>query len=269
MDLQLCGKKALVTGATGGIGEAAARMLAAEGTIVAVNGRTGEKVNRIVAEIQAAGGQAVAALGDLETDAGLAQASMAVRASFGSIDILVNNLGGAVHDGVRAWSEVPLDDWMASYRKNVGAAVALINAFSGDMRAAGWGRIINVSTMAAVEPKETPPEYQAAKAALNNLTKSLSKSLAKTGVTANVVGSGVVLTESVALWISDLARQRGWEGTFEDHQKRYASDVRPLAVDGLGRPEDLAYAITMLASPRSRYITGANIRVDGGALSSI
>jgi NAD(P)-dependent dehydrogenase (short-subunit alcohol dehydrogenase family) len=269
MDLQLLGKRALVTGATGGIGEATARMLAAEGAIVAVNGRDPRKVDRVLAEIRAAGGQAVAAVGDLETDVGLAQASAAARQAIGSVDILVNNVGGPVYAGVRAWRDVAIDDWAASYRKNVGAAVALIHAFMDDMQAARWGRIINVSTMAAVEPNVAPPDYQASKAALNNLSKSLSKALAQSGVTVNVVSPGVVLTPTLVEWIARLAVERGWEGSFDDHLQRYGREVRPLCSDGVGGPEELAYAITVLASPRSRYINGANLRVDGGALNSI
>jgi NAD(P)-dependent dehydrogenase (short-subunit alcohol dehydrogenase family) len=269
MDLQLVGKRTLVTGATAGIGAATARMLAGEGAIVAVNGRDSAKVDRIVAEIRTAGGQAVAALGDLESEAGLAQTVAAVREAIGSVDVLVNNVGGPVYAGVKAWAEVALDDWIASYRKNVGAAVALTHAFMADMQAARWGRIINVSTMAAVEPNAAPPEYQASKAALNNLSKSLSKALAQSGVTVNVVSPGLVLTPTLETWIGKLAEERGWPGSFDDHQKRYGREVRPLASDGIGVSDEIAYAITLLASPRSRYMNGANLRVDGGALNSI
>lgn len=269
MDLQLRGKRALVTGATGGIGEATACTLAAEGVVVAVNGRDPRKVDRVLAEIRQAGGQAVAAVGDLETDAGVGQVSAAVRQAIGTVDILVNNVGGPVYVGVRAWRDVAIDDWLASYRKNVGAAVALIHAFMDDMQATGWGRIINVSTMAAVEPNVAPPDYQASKAALNNLSKSLSKALAQSGVTVNVVSPGIVLTPTLEDWIAKLAEERSWQGTFDDHLQRYGREVRPLCSNGVGTPDELAYAIAVLASPRSRYINGANLRVDGGALSSI
>jgi len=269
MDLELAGKRALVTGATGGIGEAVAKMLAAEGARVIVNGRTAAKADRVAAEIMAAGGEAVVAVGDVETDAGLAQTVAAVRASLGGVDILINNVGGRVTEGMVPFGELTLDEWMAGYRKNVVAAVALINAFVEDMKAAGWGRIINVATIAAVEPNVAPAEYQASKAALINLTKSLSHVLAHTGVTANIVSPGVVLTPTVRDWISDLARIHGWEGTFDDHQRRYTREIRPLDVDGVGDPEDVAYVIVTLASPRSRYVTGANYRADGGSLRSI
>jgi NAD(P)-dependent dehydrogenase (short-subunit alcohol dehydrogenase family) len=269
MDLQLQGKRALVTGATAGIGEATAKLLAEEGATIAVNGRDAMKVGRVVGEIRDSGGKAYAALGDLETEEGLAQATAMVRGSIGAVDILVNNLGGAVYSGVKPWGEVTADDWQASYRKNVGSAVTLINSFMGEMQAAGWGRIINVSTLAAVEPNATPPEYQATKAALNNLSKSLSKALARTGVTVTVVSPGVVMTPALEAWITKLAAERGWEGSFDDHQRRYATEVRPLASESIGTPEDLAYVIAMIASPRSRYVNGSNVRVDGGALNSI
>lgn len=269
MDLQLLGKRALVTGATGGIGEATARMLAAEGVVVAVNGRKHEKIDRVVAEIRSAGGEAVSALGDVETDAGIEMAVAAVKTAIGGVDILVNNVGGRVHEGTRDWHDVPIDDWVASYRKNAGAAVVLINQFVGGMKKEGWGRIINISTMAAIEPNETLPEYQAAKAGLNNLTKSLSKALKQTGVTANTVSPGVVMTDGVRWWIREVAKGRGWPGSFEDHERRYVTEVRPIAASSAARPEELAYVITMLASPLSRYLTGSNIRVDGGAIGVV
>lgn len=269
MDLRLEGKRSLVTGATAGIGEATARMLAAEGALVIANGRDSRKLDRVIREIEANGGKAIPALGDVETDEGLASVEAVVRSACGSIDVLINNVGGLVYQQHKAWHDVTLDDWMAGYRRNVGAAVGLINAFVPDMRKAGWGRIINVSTIAALEPNTVPPEYQAAKAALNNLTKSLSKELSASGVTANTITSGVVLTPTLEAWIAKIAQDRGWEGSPDEHKQRYAREVRPIASDGLGVADEIAYAITMVASPRSRYINGANIRVDGGSLASV
>ena len=266
MDLQLAGKRALVTGATGGIGEAAAVMLAQEGAVVAVNGRAPDKVDRVVDAISAAGGVAVAALGDMESEAGMEAAAAAVEQALGGVDVLVNNLGGSVFKGVRTWFDAPAEDYLRTYRRNVTSAVALTNRFQQGMRDAGWGRIINLSSVAAFQPSGALPEYEGAKAAILAITKGLSKALANTGVTANAVVPGVILTEAVRVWITAHAEKLGWEGEFDELQARFAREVQPIPAGSFAAPEAVAYVITMLASPRAGYITGANIRVDGGTV---
>ena len=268
MDLQLAGKRALVTGATGGIGEATAVMLASEGVVVAVNGRSSEKVAAVVERIRAGGGSAYPALGDVETEQGLQAAVEAVKGALGGVDILVNNVGGSIYEGLRDWFSVPTEDFLHSYQRNVATAVELIGHFQPGMRQAGWGRIINISSVAALQPSAGLPEYAASKAAILAMTKALSKALAGSGVTANAVTPGIVLTEAVRVWISAHAAQLGWEGDFDTLQRRFAREVQPIPVGEFAQPQDIAYVITMLASPRSRYITGANVRADGGFVES-
>lgn len=265
MDLNLGGKRALVTGSSGGIGRAIAEMLAKEGSTVFVNGRSPANVENVVAAIREDGGDALPAPGDLEEDDGRDAVLMAA----GPIDILVNNVGGAVKEGVRPWPDVSASDWAAAFNKNVGGAAVLIRALLPAMTARRWGRIINISTVAAIEPTGAIPEYAAAKAALNSLTKSLSRAVAQTGITANTVTSGIVMTPVTQRWIASYAAERGWPGDQAEHEKRYARDVRALAVEAFASAEDIAYAVAMLASPRSWYMTGANLRVDGGASQSV
>ncbi|MBV9508797.1 MAG: SDR family oxidoreductase [Caulobacteraceae bacterium] len=268
MDLKLEGRRALVTAATGGIGEASARMLAAEGAIVAVNGRSAEKVARVVEAIAAAGGKAVAAVGDVDTEAGVDAAVAAARAELGGVDILVNNFGGSVFEGLRDWFSVPPSDFERSYAKNVISLVRMTRHFAEDMRQARWGRVINVASIAALKPTDGLPEYAGSKAAVIAITKSLSHAFANTGVTANTVIPGITLTEAVRFWIEGHAKARGWEGDFDELQKRFAREAQPLPAGAFAEPEAIAYAIVMLASPLSSYITGANIRADGGVLEA-
>jgi 3-oxoacyl-[acyl-carrier protein] reductase len=270
MDMMLKGKRALVTASSGNIGRGTAIALAAEGVRVAVNGRSAEKVAKVVAEIEAAGGEAVAAVSDLATEAGVAGAYEAAERALGGIDILVNNFGGAT-DGAanRQWFEVPSPDWYNTYHLNVVSGIELVRRAFPGMKAAGWGRIINISTVAALSPRATLPDYSAANAAQNAMTKSLSKAVAQSGVTVNAISPGLILTDISTAWLKSVAQQRGWEGDFEDIQRRAAKELHPICTNAFGQPEDIGAAVVFLASPRANYITGANLVVDGGARESV
>jgi NAD(P)-dependent dehydrogenase (short-subunit alcohol dehydrogenase family) len=134
---------------------------------------------------------------------------------------------------------------------------------------AGWGRVINISSTAGVQPAEgVPADYSAAKAALNALTMTLSRALARTGVTVNTVTPGPILTEGQRGWIELLARNRNWPGTFDDWERRFIREDMQLTVDRLGRPEDIGRAVAFLAAVDADFITGENLRVDGGQTRS-
>jgi len=270
MDMMLQGKRALVTASTGGIGKATAIALAAEGVRVAVNGRSAEKIDKVVAEIAAAGGEAVAALGDMSTEQGVSAAYDAAEKALGGIDILVNNFGGSNTGGSNPpWFDVPSAEWYATYQRNVVCCTELAKRAFPGMKAAGWGRIINISTIGAVSPTGTLPDYCAANAAQNNMTKSLSKAVAHSGVTVNAISPGLILTDISIEWMHSLARQRGWGDDFAEIERRTATEVMPVCTPALGRAEDIAAAAVFLASPRAHYITGANLHVDGGVRDGI
>ena len=191
MDLQLKGKRALVTGSTGGIGEVIAKVLAREGARVLVHGRRDAEAKRVVSDIEKAGGSAIAVLGDLATDEGAKQALDGVEKS-GGVDILVNNAG--TWDG-RAWFEVEPAEWGALYNANVVASVRMIKALAPAMKKAGWGRIIQMASgVATAPPPGREPHYAATKAALVNLTVGLGMEMLGSGVTVNAVSPGIVLT---------------------------------------------------------------------------
>ncbi|MDB5686940.1 MAG: short-chain dehydrogenase, partial [Rhizorhabdus sp.] len=128
----------------------------------------------------------------------------------------------------------------------------------------GWGRIINISSTAGLEPGVSPADYSSAKAALNTLTMSLSTSLAGTGVTANIVAPGPILTGSLQPVIDAVAEGRGWTETGDDREQRFLAEIMPLKAKRIGRPADIGAAVTFIASPAADYITGAHLRVDGG-----
>lgn len=261
MDLGLTGKRALVTGSSSGIGAAAAKMLAAEGAGVFVHGRDAARAQAVAAEIVAAGGTAHVALGDLATAEGAEAVIAAVRGVWPEgIDILVNNAGGAA-GSAQPWEEIDDEIWIGSYQKNVLAAVRLIRAFLPGMKQRGWGRLIQTGSASATQPVQVMPDYAAAKAAMTNMSVSLSRALAGTGVTANTVTPGRTLTPAVERAFAGRGANASWSS---DQSEGGNATVVPM-----GQPDDLAYAICMVASPRGGFIAGANVRVDGGQVKSV
>lgn len=266
MDLKLSGKRALVTGSSAGIGNGIARMLAAEGVEVLINGRNADKVAAAVEQIIAEGGKALAVLGDLSNDEGANK----VKDALGKVDILVNNTGGASESSAQHWLDVEPEIWGDTYSKNVLAAVRMIRACVPSMVEAGWGRVINIGSAAGNQPLAFGPDYGAAKGAILNLTSSLAKALAGQGVTVNTVSPGTVLTPAVESWIAKMQSQLGWgDIPFEEAERRVSEQLAPNLTGRIGRVEEIAHIVCMLASPGAGYVTGANIRVDGGQVLSI
>jgi 3-oxoacyl-[acyl-carrier protein] reductase len=269
MDLQLRGLKALVTGSSSGIGAGIATTLAAEGAIVIVHGRDRARTRAVAEQLAASGATTHVVFGDLATPGGCDSVAAAVNSEVGGVDILVNNAGGKTAPGNPAWFEVGWNDWLGTFEQNVGAAVRLAHAFVPGMKARGFGRIINVTSASATQPEGNIGEYQAAKAAMVNLTASLARALAHTGVTVNSVMPGTILTPAVERWLSHVAQQRGWGTDWTEIERRFTTEMIPLCTGKLGRPEDIGRMVALLASPLSSYMTGSNYRVDGGQVRSI
>ncbi|MBB4614280.1 SDR family NAD(P)-dependent oxidoreductase [Novosphingobium taihuense] len=279
MDLELNGKRALVTGSSSGIGAATAKLLGAEGARVMVHGRGAERAKAVAQSIIDAGGQASYVLGDLSNEAVCTDVAKQVLEEFGGIDILVNNAGGsaAAHrpDTTaevfnRAWLDTPWDDWRWTYEQNVGSSVRLIQAFAPGMIERGWGRIINMSSAAATQTEPDLADYQPAKAAITNMTSGLAKSLSGTGITVNSVTPGTIATEGVRAGFVEWAKQLGWtELDWPTIERRFTHEVIPQPTKHFGRPIDIARMVAFLASPQASYMTGANYRVDGGQCRSI
>jgi 3-oxoacyl-[acyl-carrier protein] reductase len=267
MDLKLDGRRVLVTGSSSGIGEAAARMLAQDGAAVVVHGRSRERAEKVAAQIHAAG----VAIGDLGTDDGAAAVHEQARAALGgNIEILVNNAGGSSTGNT---SKPPLDikvaDFISNYHTNALAAVRLAQLAVPDMVAAGFGRVINVSSAVAIQPNNVGVDYSAAKSALNNFTVSLAGSLRGVGVTVNTVTPGVIMVDGLVRY----GRTKFGDPTmsFDEIAQRFAAekvfDLPP--VGRLGLPDEVAMVICMLASPALGFVTGSNYRVDGGQVRSV
>ena len=264
MDFQLQGKRALVTGASSGLGAAIAKTLASEGASVIANGRNPERTARTVGEIEAKGGKALPAVGDLTVDAEADRVADIAEQAFGGIDILVNNAGVSGRNDNPPWHEITNEDYIASFQINMMAAVRLTRRLAPAMCERGWGRVINISSTAARQSLGALHDYGPAKAGLENWGLNLSKNLSPQGVTVNTIAPGMFMTPQSVDFLHTLRDQLGWDDDMAEIQRRYATEVFPQTIPRLGEPEEIAVAVTLLASPLSDYTTGATWRIDGG-----
>jgi 3-oxoacyl-[acyl-carrier protein] reductase len=267
MDLQLKGKRALVTGSNSGIGEGIARALASEGASVVIHGRNQQRAIQVAQEIQLQGGTAFVAIGDLSTDLGAKQVAEDALSALGGIDIIVNNAGEA--ENIKGWWKASPEEWAKTYSQNTISMVRLIQLLVPQMKQLGWGRIIQISSAAAIAPSPAIPNYAAAKAAIVNLSVSLAKELARTGITVNTVTPGTILNKKLENMLRHMAQSKGWDTDWEKIEKHAVEEMFPNPTGRLGQVEDVAMLVTFLASSVAGYINGANIRVDGGFVASI
>jgi 3-oxoacyl-[acyl-carrier protein] reductase len=264
MDLQLKGKRALVTGSSSGLGAAIALELAAEGVSVAVHGRDRARTEQTAREIEKKGVQAVVTVGNLALDDDANAVADAALAGLGQIDILVNNVGAVLRMDNPDWLDVKPSEWMDSFSTNIVASVRMAQRLAPAMVERGWGRIINISSTGGSQCDGHLLDYSAAKAAVDNFTVNLSKQLAPKGVTVNAVIPGTILTPAVERWLATLRKQLSWPDDLAENERVYTRDFVPQPVPRLGKPREIAVAVAMLSSPLSNYTTGAFLRIDGG-----
>lgn len=266
MNLQLNGKRALVTGSSRGIGEAIAKTLAQEGVSVIVHGRSEERTNRVVQEIIADGGKADTAVGALNTDNGAKTVADKALSSLGGVDILVNNVGTFSFHG---WMDSTIDQWVQIYNTNVVSMVRMIQLLMPQMKELGWGRIIQISSSDGTQPFAEQPNYAASKAANINMTVSLAKELTGTGITVNTVSPGSIETAGFDEFLLKFGEAQGDRTNLEQMKVQMLKEMMGSPVNRFGTPLEVACLTTFVSSPLSGYINGANLRVDGGWTQTI
>ena len=266
MDLQLGGKRALVTGSSRGIGEAIAKTLAQEGVSVVVHGRNRERTKRVAQEIIANGGKAETAVGELDTDEGAKMVADLALSSLGGVDILINNAGTF---SMGAWIDTTAEQWVRLYNANVVSMVRMIRLLMPQMKESGWGRIIQIASTDGTRPYAEQPDYAATKAANINMTVSLAKELAGTGITVNTVSPGSIDTVGFDEILFKLAEAQGGGANLEQMKAQVLKEMLSNPVSRLGTPLDVACLVAFISSPLAGYINAANLLVDGGWTQSV
>jgi 3-oxoacyl-[acyl-carrier protein] reductase len=264
MDLELEGRRALVTGSSSGIGAAIAARLVAEGCEVVVHGRRREPAEALAARLRESGGHATAVAADLLDAASMT--AMLDEVARSPVDILVANAGPWEE---RRFDEADDADWLTAFEANVLSVVRCARRLAPTMRERGWGRIVTVTTRGVLSPLPNMVDLSATKAAVANLSTGLAEHLAGSGVTVNTVSPGVVLTPSVREMFEARARAAGDTRSFDELEAEVAASYARNPTGRLGRPEDIADAVAFLVSERASYVNGATLRVDGGLTGTI
>ncbi len=251
MDLGLTGRVAIVTGGSYGIGRAVAQSLMQEGAKVALCARNAEQLEHTAKEL---GSEVLAVQADMSKTADIGALFEQTLGKFGKLDILVNNAGGT---HLSQLLDLPDKAWQENIDVNLFGVIRCSRAAIPHMRKQKWGRIINISSIFGKQPGVGMIDYNATKAAVISLTKTLADELAKDNVLVNVVCPGPVRTP---LWenAAKIINPEDPEGMMSG----FAAANIPMG--RFGRPEEIASLVTFLASERASFITGAAYDIDGG-----
>lgn len=262
MDLGLQRKVALVGGASRGLGRAVAQELAAEGCAVIVCSRDAAALERVAAEIRReTGADAYAVAASLSDSAGVTAVVGEAMTRFGRVDVLVTNTGGPP---VGAFESHGPEAWRAAVAQNLESVLNLTRGVLPGMKERGWGRIINITSIAVKQPVDGLILSNSVRAAVTGFARTLANEVARHGVTVNNVMPGYTRTERLVQLATHNAQARG-----VNVGEAYAQWEREIPMGRLGEPQELAALVAFLASTRAGYITGASIAVDGGWIRSL
>jgi 3-oxoacyl-[acyl-carrier protein] reductase len=269
MDLGLRGAAICISGGTKGLGREAAIAFAREGARVAVSGRGGEALQRTVETLKEQGAPDAFGLHvDVRDPASIERLFREIESRWGELNTLINMVGPTEPSPGQHFAEVPDEAWQYYLDVGIMSVVRCTRAAIPLMRQAGWGRVVNISSVSARVglPMEAP--YMTAKGGLNALSKNMAWALAKEGILVNTVTPGVFWTEATQQYM-DLSGATDRYGTHDlAGVLNWMQEVNPGRYGGvIGRialPEELVPLLLLLGSPANSYIVGANIPVDGG-----
>ena len=246
--MRLAGKVAIISGGARGMGAVEAKLFAREGAKVAISDILEDQGREVEAEINEAGGQAVFVRLDVTMQAEWQQIVETAVSSFGKLDILVNNAGIS---GAGLVENVEVEDWERVMDVNAKGVFLGTKAAIPEMRRAGGGSIINISSqLGLVGTTHSSPQYQASKGAVRLLTKATAVQYAADGIRCNSVHPGPIFTP-----MTEVRRA---------HPEVYASMLSKIPMGRYGNPEEVANGVLYLASDESSYVTGSELVIDGG-----
>lgn len=260
MNLSLEGKKAVVTGASLGIGEAAVKELADLGAAVSFCARNASAVEQLAAYKPTGSGSVTGYVADMADVESTNQFLDAIEAN-GGADILVNNVGASPSRNFLYMSD---EDWMELHELNILSAVRCTRRLLPNMRKQKWGRVVMIASSAGKYPNAALIDYGATKAAMISISKSLARKYGKDGVLVNSILPGLIHT---AMWeraATEIAESSG--STMEDVIKNNGKSV---PVGRYGTSEEVANVIAFLCSDAASYVNGTSIEVDGGSAAHI
>jgi 3-oxoacyl-[acyl-carrier protein] reductase len=265
MDLELHDRVALVTGGSKGIGASIVRGLAREGAHVCFCARPSEQLIALADEIRKEGGICEPIAVDVfDANAINSTVKECVR-RMGGLDILVNNVGGALRFG--NFDELEDEDWIRAFEFNVMSVVRFTRAALPYLKASKLKRIINISSISALQPGQYNPHYTTTKAAVVNLGKYLSNILAREKILVNTVCPGPVHSDSWEKCVKSVAQIKG----ISEKAVKTNFDLeqtKKIPLGKIGQGEDIAAVVAFIASPKSHWTTGACININGGKLST-
>ena len=263
MELGIKDRVAVVTGGDSGIGLETARFLLRDGAKVVLSDKDAASLEKAAAGLS---GEVLAIAADLTKPEQVEALAKGARERFGAVDILVNADGITGPTGI--FHELGDEDWRLALEVDFMAAVRVCRAFIPAMAERGWGRVVLIGSEDAVQPYADELPYCAAKAAILNLTKGLSKTYAKQGVLVNSVSPAYIETPMTDAMMEKRAKKNGT--SFEEAVQSFLKEERPtLELARRGRPEEVAAAIAFLCSDLASFVNGANYRVDGGSVATV
>ncbi|WP_334162158.1 SDR family NAD(P)-dependent oxidoreductase [Achromobacter insolitus] len=263
MKIELDGKKALVTGSSGGIGLAIAAGLAEAGAEIVLHGRNADKLAQAAASL--ATQFAAARVSTVQADLATADGAASISAAHPDVDILINNAG---YFAPKSFTEITDDDWQYMLDTNVMSGVRLSRYYLPRMLAAGWGRIVFISSESAVQIPAEMIHYGVSKTALLGVSRGLAELTAGTGVTVNAVLPGPTRSEGVSDFFAEMAKEQGV--TQDEMERDFIAQHRPTSLlRRLATVEEVANMVVYTCSTQASATNGAALRVDGGVVRSI
>ena len=263
MDLQLEGKRALVTGSSAGIGWAIACELASEGAHVTLNGRDPARLDAALERLRAQVPGAI--VHGVAVDLASAEGCQTLLAAAGEQDILVNNLG--IFEP-KDFAQITDADWLRFFEVNVLSGVRMARHHLARMQERGWGRVVFISSESGICPPGDMVHYGMSKSAQLSVSRGLAETCAGTGVTVNSVLPGPTRTEGAVDFFTTLARNAGQ--TLEEAEEDFFKYARPTSLlQRFIEPGEVAAMVAYVCSPRAAATNGAALRVEGGVIRSL